>query len=236
MALFPILGAQYYGILNPLNQRISMNNIIGRKFGKWIIVKDAGRDEKSNRLVFCNCECGNKKIITINSLKLKRTTQCKSCFLNILNKSQDLIGRKFGKWIVINKILSNKKRSRYLCICECGTKKEVDSYRLLNNKSKSCPHCRIKTHGMTYTDTYKCWRDIIRRCKNQNFKHYKYYGGRGIKVCERWQLFDNFLSDMGKRPAGLQIDRINNDGNYEPSNCRWVTSVVNMKNRRVSNP
>ena len=87
---------------------------------------------------------------------------------------------------------------------------------------------------MSYTSTFRIWTGILRRCNNSNFKHYKYYGGRGIKVCDRWLRFENFLSDMGIRPEGLQIDRINNDGNYEPSNCRWVTPSVNLTNRKFS--
>ena len=87
---------------------------------------------------------------------------------------------------------------------------------------------------MSYTSTYKIWRGILRRCTNKNFKHYKYYGGRGITICDRWLEFDNFLEDMGIRPDNLQIDRINNNGNYEPGNCRWVTAKVNNSNRNNS--
>lgn len=86
---------------------------------------------------------------------------------------------------------------------------------------------------MTYTSTHNIWRGILRRCTNKNFSHYKYYGGRGITICDRWLKFENFLQDMGEHVKGLQIDRINNDGNYEPGNCRWVTPKENNANREI---
>jgi hypothetical protein len=84
------------------------------------------------------------------------------------------------------------------------------------------------------TKTYRCWVDLRKRCFNPRRPEYPNYGGRGITVCERWNSFPNFLADMGEMPLGLSIDRINNDGNYEPSNCRWATRSEQMKNRRAS--
>ena len=82
--------------------------------------------------------------------------------------------------------------------------------------------------------TYKTWSAVIQRCTNPNASHYEYYGGRGITVCERWKIFINFLEDMGERPAGSTIDRINTNGNYEPSNCRWATKSQQERNMRNS--
>lgn len=82
--------------------------------------------------------------------------------------------------------------------------------------------------------SYRTWRDMISRCANEKNRAYNHYGGRGITVCERWTKFENFYADMGDRPDGLQIDRKDNDGNYEPGNCRWATHTENGNNRRTS--
>ena len=84
---------------------------------------------------------------------------------------------------------------------------------------------------MHNTSTYFVWRAMIQRCTNPNTTHYDRYGGRGISVCERWLKFENFLADMGEKPKGLTLDRIDNNGNYENSNCRWVTHKENCNNR-----
>ena len=154
--------------------------------------------------------------------------------MNNLNKVEDFLGKVFGKWTVLEEVAVKNGNRRFICCCECGRKKEVDGYRLRNIQSRSCPNCRNKTHGKTYTKTFKVWRDMLGRCINLNHKSYQYYGGRGIKVCEAWLKFEKFLEDMGESPVGLQIDRVDNNGNYEPGNCRWVTPQQNITNRRNS--
>lgn len=89
-------------------------------------------------------------------------------------------------------------------------------------------------HGMRRTPTYVSWYGMLSRCRNRNGSHYDYYGGKGVKVCERWLLFENFYADMGIRPVGSSLDRINGDGNYEPGNCRWATSVQQSVNREYT--
>ena len=90
----------------------------------------------------------------------------------------------------------------------------------------------IAKHRMIKTGVYKSWISLRRRCNSPTYSNYHNYGGRGITVCERWNKFENFYADMGDRPEGASIDRINNDGNYEPNNCRWATHSQQMKNRR----
>lgn len=91
------------------------------------------------------------------------------------------------------------------------------------------------THGLSNHPLYPTWNGIRQRCNNPNNSHYADYGGRGIKLCKRWHKFSNFLKDMGERPEGMSVDRINNDGNYEPSNCQWATRIQQARNKRGIN-
>lgn len=161
----------------------------------------------------------------------------------------DLTGKKFGNLTVISKVdkpsgLSNT-RAQWLCVCSCGTTVRVEGPSLRNGPTKSCGCLRTEmireskiTHGQcvkgSRSAAYNSWSQMIARCTNHNSTHYRHYGGRGIKVCERWKKFQNFYEDMGDCPKGLSIDRINNDGNYEPDNCRWATIYEQSNNKRTN--
>lgn len=147
--------------------------------------------------------------------------------------SLELAGQKFGHWLVVEKgDLDPRGNILWLCRCDCGTERFVRGSEVYLGNSTSCG-CTRRTHGMTKTRTFKSWDSMKQRCLNPNAPDYDRYGGRGITICRRWlEKFDNFLSDMGERPEGKTLDRIDPDGNYEPENTRWATISEQQFNRR----
>lgn len=153
----------------------------------------------------------------------------------------DLTGKVFGKLTVLSREgthinPSGNSKPIWKCICYCGNTVFVVGPSLRNGNTKSCgcihlEHARNLNfkHGKTDTPTHQSWRGMLERCNNPSNSHYPVYGGKGIKVCERWKEFINFVADMGERPEGHTLDRIDNKG-YELSNCKWSTSLEQSRN------
>lgn len=147
---------------------------------------------------------------------------------------KEMIGKKFGRLTVIGVVDNVENKKSLICKCDCGSEKTYNKSKLLCGSSKGCGCMRGKTqrHGYYGTPTYRSWYQMIDRCENKNHHAFNKYGGRGITVCDLWRKdFMNFFKDMGNRPEGTSIDRINNDDGYYPENCRWASNTLQQLNR-----
>jgi hypothetical protein len=162
---------------------------------------------------------------------------------------KDMTGQRFERLICITPLGSTSTGMMWECLCDCGNLTKVIRGNLLSGNVKSCGCLREEKnknnnygfkHGRTSKidgksnriGTYSSWEAMNARCNNPNYIYYKDYGGRGITICNRWLEFENFLWDMGERPIGKTLDRINVNGNYEKSNCKWSTPSEQNNNKR----
>lgn len=150
---------------------------------------------------------------------------------------KDITGLEFGRLTALRCV----GNGRWLCRCECGNEKLIYGGHLRAGMTESCgcgPQvCRV-THNLSHSPEYRAWDNARERCRNPNNRKFPIYGARGISVCERWaNSFDNFIADMGRKPSpSHSLDRIDNNGNYEPGNCRWATGEQQNRNRRPFKP
>lgn len=221
-------------------------DLVGAKFNKLTVLFLSSEKSKDGRFLWnCKCECGSSEIVLASAKDLKqgRKKSC-SCDKNKrLKPPIDLTGKKFNRLEVI--VYANKRNSSgeflWLCLCDCGNKTEVSTCDIKNGYVKSCGCLKGKNQFedpkhlyQKHYHLYQRWKGIKKRCYNPNFEGSENYGDRGIKVCDAWKKFEPFLewSLANGFDRSLQIDRIDSNGDYEPSNCRWVTPKENSSNKR----
>jgi hypothetical protein len=221
--------------------RAPYEDITGKVFGHLTVTSMGGR-LGTHRAWWCQCDCGSEpKLVREFALK---NGKIKSCGCRSRSAPlPDKTGQKFGMLTVLSLGENIGPHRAWNCRCDCGNEKLIRDFWLTSGQYKSCgcnqysglQHKFPKKHGKSQSRVYSIWRGMVRRCTDPDQNGFQNYGGRGIKVCERWMTFENFYADMGDPPTEFHtLERLNNDGNYEPENCIWSTRSRSARNRRIT--
>lgn len=204
----------------------------GTRKGRLVVTKD-----RTGGPVEARCDCGNTVTWRLDQWdKRDACTDCRGTTHTVYRA-----GMRFGRLTLVRKVGSTAdKHALWLADCDCGNQVTVPARNAGKGITQSCG-CfqreqvadRNRTHGMSQSPEYRIWSGMLSRCHNPNDTGYYKYGARGVVVCDRWRgSFEAFYADMGPRPDGMSIDRIDPEGNYEPGNCRWATTLVQARNKR----
>lgn len=217
------------------DKRSRFINRTGMEYGNLTVLEE-GPKVASGASWLCRCSCGNTLYVSASNL-VKGQKRCSDCGLS--HARIDLNGRVFGRLTILKFSHTNLTHPYWLCRCTCGNETTVLSSSLIKGNTQSCGCLGLerrtagkRTHGMTKHPLYDAWINMKQRCQNSNHKHYNRYGGRGIKVCERWETFDLFAGDLLPLwKKGLTLERIEVNGDYSPENCEWVTPTMQSRNK-----
>lgn len=215
------------------------------RFGQWTVLGPDPDSEGRCRLIV-RCGCGKVASRDKYSLMYGGTKSCLGCSANSKPKVAPeasvysaIIGKRFGRLVVTGVRRGTHGRFVIVCACDCGTESVTRSARLWNGTARSCGCLRRElntTHGQTpkgnISKTYSIWNAMIGRCTRPNDAGHANYGGRGITLDPKWSTFEGFYADMGEKPPGLSLDRIDSDGNYNKGNCRWADRATQNSNKR----
>lgn len=219
--------------------RPRLNNA-GDRYGKWTLIEPVYKGRKWK----CKCDCGTIREVRTDVLRSNKSLSCGCDTKRIQRESKikqgtkySLEGKRFGRWTVIR----YAGRSKWLCRCDCGTERNIQTGQLTNGYATMCKKCSakensgVRTHGLSGTKLYRVYFAMHSRCESPEKPEYKRYGGRGITVCDEWSGengFEHFAEWSINNGYGIkkEIDREDNDKGYSPNNCRWVTRQTNMNN------
>lgn len=207
-------------------------DITGQVFGELTVLHQVERSESGGTYWACQCSCGNTIKADSSNLRRGKANSC-GC-----KKYIDITNQRFGR-LVAHRLVENDKRGAFwYCTCDCGGDTTVNGNILRSGRTLSCgclqkevTAAQFTTHGLSHSPEYKIWNSMIQRCQSDHPN----YGARGILVCDKWQnSFEAFYQDVGPRPdESYTLDRRDNDGNYEPGNCRWADRTTQTLNQGI---